>query len=79
MELTNTINGEKEVKLHSVRVHETDTGYAECFAKDAHNDMMGKIRLEEITLSKAVKEDFKDKELWEKLLKGERFTNPEAV
>ena len=79
MELTNTVNGEKEVRLHSVRVHETDTGYAECFKEDAHNVMMGKILLEEIALSDAVKEDFKDKELWEKLLKGERFTNPEAI
>ena len=79
LDLTNTINGEKEVKLHSVRVHETDTGYAECFAEDAHNEMMGKISLEDIALSEAVKEDFKDKELWEKLLRRERFTNPEAV
>ncbi len=27
-------NGEGEVKLHSVRVHETETGYAEAFAED---------------------------------------------
>ncbi len=79
MELTTTINGEKEVKLHSVRVHETDTGYAECFAEDAHSKQMGEILLEDIYLSEAVKEEFKDKELWEKLLRGERFTNPEAV
>ena len=79
MELTTTINGEKEVKLHSVRVHETDTGYAECFVEDAHNKQMGEILLEDICLSEAVKEEFKDKELWEKLLRGERFTNPEAV
>ena len=79
MALTNTINGEKEVKLHSVRVHETDTGYAECFAEDAHNEMMGTVRLEDIALSEAVKEDFKDKKLWEKLLEGEHFTNPKAV
>ena len=79
MELTNTINGEKEVKLHSVRVHETDTGYAECFAEDAYNEQMGEVLLEDVHLSEAVKEEFKDKELWEKLLRGERFTNPEAV
>ena len=79
MELTNTINGEKEVKLHSVVVHETDTGYAECFYEDAHNTQMGEIPLERIVLSQGVKEDFKDFELWEKLLKRERFTNPDAV
>ena len=79
MQLTNTINGEKEVKLHSVRVHETDTGYAECFVEDAHNEMMGAVRLKDISLSEAIKDDFKDRQLWEKLLRGERFTNPEAV
>ena len=79
MELTNTINGEKEVKLHSIVVHETDTGYAECFYADAHNPQMGAIKLDQITLSEAIKEDFKDKKLWEKLLQGERFVNPKAV
>ena len=79
MALTNTINGEKEVRLHSVRVHETDTGYAECFVEDAHNEMMGSIRLEDIIISEAVKADFKERELWEKLLQGEHFTNPKAV
>ncbi len=79
MELTTTVNGEKEVKLHSVRVHETDTGYAECFAEDVHSSMMGTVSLEDIQLSQAIKEGFNDKELWEKLLRGERFTNPEAV
>ena len=29
LKLTSTINGEKEVKLHSVIVHETQTGYAQ--------------------------------------------------
>ena len=33
LNLTEYNNGEKEVKLHSVIVHETDTGYAECLEK----------------------------------------------
>lgn len=77
--LTNTKNGEKEVKLHSVVVHETDTGYAECFSEDAHNEKMGKIALEAIELSKGVKNDFKEKDLWEKLLQGKEFSNPLSV
>jgi 6-pyruvoyltetrahydropterin/6-carboxytetrahydropterin synthase len=79
MDLTTTINGEKEVKLYSVRVHETDTGYAECFREDAYNEVMGRIELEAIRLSQSVQETFKDKELWSKLLRGERFVNPGTV
>ena len=79
MELTTTINGEREVKLHSITVHETDTGYAEAFYEDAHNMQMGKIELESVLLSEAVRSDFKDPLLWEKLLKKERFVNPDSV
>jgi len=79
MELTNMINGEKEVKLHSIVVHETDTGYAECFVEDAHSKLMGEIKLEDITLSNVIKEDFKDPLLWEKLLNKECFTNPKSI
>ena len=39
--LTKTSNGEKEVKLNSVIVHETQTGYAQCFRDDAYNENMG--------------------------------------
>ena len=79
MELTTTINGEKEVRLHSVRVHETDTGYAECFVEDAHNAQMGVIELEKIIPSQAVEDGFQDPLLWKKLLAKERFVNPSAV
>ena len=79
MELTNTINGEKEVKLHSIRVHETDTGYAECFYEDAHNTQMGEIKLSNIVISKAIEKGFKEEKLWKKLLSGEQFTNPDSI
>ena len=79
MALTTTINGEKEVKLYSVTVHETDTGYAEAFYEDAHNKQMGEIVLESIQISSAIRNDFKDPSLWEKLVKGERFINPDSV
>lgn len=35
-------------------VHETATGYAQCFAKDAYNDKMGVIRRESIHFSEQV-------------------------
>ena len=76
---TKMINGEKEVKLHSIIVHETKTGYAQGFRDDAYNENMGLIKAEEILFSKAVKEDWNDKYLWQKVLKGEAFTNPKSV
>ena len=79
LELTTTINGEKEVKLHSVIVHETATGYAQCFKEDAFSSLMGTIALEEIIFSDEVKNDFKDSTLWERVKSGESFTNPESV
>ena len=79
LSLTSTCNGEKEVNLHSVIVHETDTGYAQCFAEDAYSKEMGDIDLREIVFSKQVQEDFKDKKLWQKILDEEKFINPESV
>jgi 6-pyruvoyltetrahydropterin/6-carboxytetrahydropterin synthase len=77
--LTSTINGEKEVKLHSVIVHETESGYAQCFEADAYSKEMGDIDLREIVFSQQVQEDFHDKKLWQKILSEETFVNPAAV
>jgi len=77
--LTSTINGEKEVKLHSVIVHETQTGYAQCFQADAHSEAMGIIALEDIHFSDAIKASFHDNELFEKVLSKERFINPDTI
>jgi 6-pyruvoyltetrahydropterin/6-carboxytetrahydropterin synthase len=79
MRLTTTVNGEKEVKLHSVIVHETDTGYAQGFEADAYSERMGRIVPEAIRFSDGVKAEWHDPELWEKILAGERFTNPHTV
>ena len=79
LSLTSTINGEKEVRLHSVIVHETDTGYAQCFSDDAHNKQMGEIKLEEIVFSEAVKGDWGDEKLYDKLLSHKKFINPASV
>jgi 6-pyruvoyltetrahydropterin/6-carboxytetrahydropterin synthase len=79
MQLTNTVNGEKEVRLHSVIVHETDTGYAQGFEADAYSELMGVIDVERIRFSEGVRGEWPDPRLWEKILSAERFTNPDTV
>ena len=79
LHLTSSVNGEKDVALHSVIVHETQTGYAQCFAEDAYSKVMGDINLHEIIFSPQIVVDFKDKELWDKILREERFINPQTV
>ena len=73
-------NGEKDIKVYSVVVHETDTGYAECFREDAYNfENMGEIKLEDIVFSDRIKEEWGNKNLWGKLLKKEKITPPKEV
>ena len=76
LQLTSSVNGEKEVKLNSIIVHETATGYAQCFNDDAYSKNMGEIDLEDITFSDEVKNDWADSELFEKIKKDESFVNP---
>jgi len=79
LSLTSAVNGERKVKLHSIIVHETETGYAQCFAEDAYSKEMGDIDLREIIFSKQVHSDFNDENLWEKILNEESFVNPSSV
>ena len=79
LNLTTTINGEKEVKLHSVVVHETQTGYAECFKEDAYSKIMGLIELDKIIFSDAITKDWKDKNLFLKIKDKKNFINPSDV
>ena len=76
---TDMQNGEKEVRLHSIIVHETETGYAQGFKEDAHSELMGKIALEEIVFSEQVKNEWSDSGLWEKLLNHEHRINPKKI
>lgn len=77
--LTSSVNGEKEVKLHSVIVHETQSGYAQAFAQDAYSQAMGEINLNEIIFSDEVKKGWQESRLWEKIKKEESFINPQSV
>ncbi len=60
-------NGEGDVRLHSVIVHETETGYAQCFREDAENPRMGRIDLESIVFAPAITAQWSDPALFERL------------
>jgi 6-pyruvoyltetrahydropterin/6-carboxytetrahydropterin synthase len=70
------VNGEEGVALHSVIVHETATGYAQCFRADIENPRMGALPLERIVFSDQVRAEWPDATLWQRLLNGERQRNP---
>jgi len=76
---TDMQNGEREVTLHSIIVHETETGYAQGFKEDAHSKLMGEIKLEDIKFSNQVKSEWSDSTLWQKFLDKERLENPKKV
>jgi len=79
LQLTSSVNGEREVKLNSVIVHETDTGYAQAFSYDAYSKDMGYIELDAIVFSDEVKNGWSDNKLWERVKRGDSFTNPTSV
>ncbi len=76
---TDMQNGEREVTLHSIIVHETDTGYAQGFKEDAHSELMGIIKLEDIVFSPQVQSEWSDNKLWDKLLNHTHIKNPKKV
>ncbi|RVU51053.1 6-carboxytetrahydropterin synthase [Pseudomonas syringae] len=67
-------NGEEGVRLHSVIVHETDTGYAQCFKEDVENVSMGLIDLEQIEFSPAVTAEWQDPSLFHRLRTSSQST-----
>ena len=66
-------NGEGNIQLYSVRVHETATGYAESFRDDLK---MWDFNLEDIIFSQQIKDEWKDPEMYYKLIKSISFKNP---
>ena len=58
-------NGEKEVQVHSVRVHETVTGYAESFREDLE---WYPYNLTDIVFSDGIKAEWKDPKMFDKLI-----------
>lgn len=65
---TQTANGEAQIKVSSVRVHETATGYAESFQSDLDNPKMPKINLRDIVFSEGVKTEWEDPDMFDKLV-----------
>jgi len=63
-------NGEADVRLYSVIVHETDTGYAQCFRDDVDNPRMGSIDLDDIKFSPAITAQWRDPDMFEQLKRG---------
>ena len=76
---TDMQNGERDVKLQSIIVHETETGYAQCFREDAHSELMGEISLDKILFSEQISLEWGDHKIWKKLLNKERIRNPRKV
>jgi 6-pyruvoyltetrahydropterin/6-carboxytetrahydropterin synthase len=55
---TDWVNGEKCPRIHSVRVHETDTGYAEAFIDDLESAILDfGFKLPQIEFSRGVLND----------------------
>lgn len=73
---TQTQNGEGDVTVHSVIVHETDTGYAQCFQEDVDNVQMGSLSLADIEFSAQVQAEWGMVDLYERLKNGNGFINP---
>ena len=66
-------NGEGNVQLSSVRVHETATGYAESFREDLK---FWDYQLGDIIFSNQIKEEWKDPKMYDKLINNIQFINP---
>ncbi|SNQ28589.1 6-pyruvoyl trahydropterin synthase family protein [Acinetobacter apis] len=76
LKATQTQNGEGDVEVYSVIVHETDTGYAQSFAEDIDNVQMGRLNLEDILFSEQIQSEWTDPETYQKLKQGHTFNNP---
>ncbi|QUY37959.1 6-pyruvoyl trahydropterin synthase family protein [Acinetobacter junii] len=75
---TTTQNGEGDVQVYSVIVHETDTGYAQSFQEDIENEQMGILSLDQIVFSEQVVSEWSDPQIYENLKQGIKFKNPEV-
>ncbi len=70
LQATQFNNGEGNVSVKSVRVHETDTGYAEAFIEDLK---WFNYDLKDIHFSDAIKDEWGDSKMYDKLI--EFYTN----
>lgn len=73
---TQTQNGEAGVSVYSVIVHETDTGYAQCFKEDVSNPQMGRLALDDFEFSEQIISEWSDPAMFDKLKNATPFINP---
>ena len=73
---TERANDDGAARVHSVTLHETETGCAQCFESDVDSAEMGRIDLSKVIFSPAVKADWSDPKMWDRMLKGARFKTP---
>ena len=79
LKLTKMQNHERDVKVNSIIVHETDTGYAQCFKDDAHNKNMGIINLEDIKFSTQVQNEWSNSNIWDNIIKNIELITPSRI
>jgi len=79
IECSEMCNGERDVRLHSIIVHETQSGYAQCFYEDAHSKLMGNIDLANITFSPQIISEWSQKSLFDDILHQKVIKNPKVV
>jgi len=58
------VNGEGNVKLHAVRVHETQSGYAEAAAEDLS---LVRFTMEDIHFNEGIQSEWKGKAWWNQI------------
>ncbi len=78
LQSTVTQNGEGDVEVYSVIVHETDTGYAQSFIEDIQNEQMGILSLDGIVFSEQIQIEWENPQMYEDLKKGIKFNNPQV-
>lgn len=78
LQSTVTQNGEGDVEVYSVIVHETDTGYAQSFIEDIENPQMGILKLDQIEFSEQIQAEWNDPKMYDDLKQGIKFNNPEV-
>lgn len=78
LQSTITQNGEGDVEVYSVIVHETDTGYAQSFIEDIQNEQMGILSLDRIVFSEQIQIEWANPRMYEDLKTGIKFNNPQV-
>ena len=79
LKCTGMVNGERNVTLQSIIVHETESGYAQGFREDAYSQLMGLISLDDISFSENIKKSWTNPKLWDELLDNRLMVNPKKV